>query len=62
MNARSEFLKATNWEADYSSGNRRDSAIIGYRGPFPTGGKELEVAKATFGPCSTRPRRPSSPA
>ncbi|MCP3990307.1 MAG: hypothetical protein GY724_14615, partial [Actinomycetia bacterium] len=48
MNARSDFLKGTNWEADYVSGLRADSAIVGYRGPFPTGDKELDTARSAL--------------
>ncbi len=57
MNARSDFLKGTNWEADYVSGLRADSAIVGYRGPFPTGGKELDTARSALAHLFDAPAR-----
>ncbi len=35
MNARGDFFKLTEWEADYVDRRRRDAAVAGYRGPFP---------------------------
>ena len=48
MNARNDFLKATNWEGDYVSALGPDSSIVGYRGPFPTGGNELDSARSAL--------------
>ncbi len=36
MNARGDFFKLTGWDSDYVDRRRRDAAVAGYRGPFPT--------------------------
>jgi len=50
MNARTDFDRGTGWEPDYVSGRRRDAAIVGYRGPFPTGGQATETVDRLLGP------------